>query len=142
MKIEDYSKYYIQGSDHYLVPKDIFVELFNEMINWKEESKNQKEIIDKANRKLDCIFANEDNENILDDIEKEYLKAVIKPFKDRVNYIEKKGNINEYISIDLITETISLPYFKEGTMYKEMELNKKYTLKELELDDKRQRNIS
>ena len=44
MKMEDYSKYYIQGSDHYLIPKDIFDELFNEMSNWREESKelNQK----------------------------------------------------------------------------------------------------
>ena len=47
MKIEDYSKYYIQGSDHYLIPKDVFKELFNEMINWKEESKKQKEVINK-----------------------------------------------------------------------------------------------
>lgn len=47
MKIEDYNKYYIQGSDHYLIPKDVFKELFNEMINWKEESKKQKEVIDK-----------------------------------------------------------------------------------------------
>lgn len=47
MKIEDYNKYYIQGSDHYLIPKDEFKELFNEMINWKEESKKQKEVIDK-----------------------------------------------------------------------------------------------
>ena len=38
MKIEDYNKYYIQGSDHYLIPKDVFKELFNEMINWKEEA--------------------------------------------------------------------------------------------------------
>ncbi len=44
MNKEDYFKYYIQGSDHYLIPKDIFNELFNEMNNWKEESKelNQK----------------------------------------------------------------------------------------------------
>ena len=44
MNKEDYFKYYIQGSDHYLIPKDIFDELFNEMNNWKEESKelNQK----------------------------------------------------------------------------------------------------
>ena len=48
MKIEDYNKYYIQGSDHYLIPKDVFKELFNEMINWREESKKQKEVIDKA----------------------------------------------------------------------------------------------
>ena len=48
MKIEDYNKYYIQGSDHYLIPKDVFKELFNEMINWKENSQKQKEVIDKA----------------------------------------------------------------------------------------------
>ena len=42
MKIEDYIEYYIQGSDHYLIPKDVFKELFNEMINWKEESKQLK----------------------------------------------------------------------------------------------------
>lgn len=48
MKIEDYNKYYIQGSDHYLIPKDVFKELFNEMVNWKEESQKQKEVIDKA----------------------------------------------------------------------------------------------
>ena len=50
MKIEDYSKYYIQGSDHYLIPKDIFDELFNEMINWKEESNKKKEVIDKIDK--------------------------------------------------------------------------------------------
>ena len=48
MKIEDYSEYYIQGSDHYLIPKDVFKELFNEMTNWKEESQKQKEVIEKA----------------------------------------------------------------------------------------------
>lgn len=48
MNLEDYNKYYIQGSDHYLIPKDVFKELFNEMINWKEESQRQKEVIDKA----------------------------------------------------------------------------------------------
>lgn len=48
MTREDYSKYYIQGSDHYLIPKDIFDELFNEMNNWKKEAQKQKEVIDKA----------------------------------------------------------------------------------------------
>ena len=42
MKKEDYSKYYIQGSDHYLIPKDIFEELFDEMNNWREEAKELK----------------------------------------------------------------------------------------------------
>ena len=48
MNLEDYNKYYIQGSDHYLIPKDVFKELFNEMVNWKEESQKQKEVIDRA----------------------------------------------------------------------------------------------
>ena len=48
MNKEDYFKYYIQGSDHYLIPKYVFDELFNEMSNWKEESQRQKEVIDKA----------------------------------------------------------------------------------------------
>ena len=43
MKIEDYNEYYIQGSDQYLIPKDVFKELFNVMINWKEESKQLKD---------------------------------------------------------------------------------------------------
>ena len=48
MKMEDYNEYYIQGSDHYLIPKDVFMKIFNEMINWKEESQKQKEVIDKV----------------------------------------------------------------------------------------------
>ena len=53
MKIEDYSKYYIQGSDHYLIPKYIFDELFNEMVNWKEESQRQKDVIDRIEKYIE-----------------------------------------------------------------------------------------
>ena len=64
MNKEDYSKYYIQGSDHYLIPKDVFKELFNEMVNWREESKKQKEVIDKAieyiNKMFNTGFYNDD----------------------------------------------------------------------------------
>lgn len=56
MKIEDYNEYYIQGSDHYLIPKDEFKELFNEMINWKEESQKQKEVIDKTINAIDLVI--------------------------------------------------------------------------------------
>ena len=51
MNKEDYFKYYIQGSDHYLIPRDIFEELFNEMNNWKEESKQLKEVIEEVREK-------------------------------------------------------------------------------------------
>ena len=48
MNKEDYFKYYIQGSDHYLIPKDVFDELYDEMNNWKQDTNKYKEIIDKA----------------------------------------------------------------------------------------------
>ena len=48
MNEEDYFKYYIQGSDHYLIPKDVFKELFDEMENWRDESKQLKEVIEEV----------------------------------------------------------------------------------------------
>ena len=48
MNEEDYFKYYIQGSDHYLIPKYVFEELFDEMSNWRDESKQLKEVIEEV----------------------------------------------------------------------------------------------
>lgn len=66
MKIEDYNEYYIQNSNHYLIPKDVFDELFNEMVNWKEESQELKEVINKATNELfilkDMIYKPETRE--------------------------------------------------------------------------------
>ena len=42
-------EYYIEGSDHYLIPKD----MFDEMNNWKQENKKYKEVIEKAIEYLD-----------------------------------------------------------------------------------------
>lgn len=74
---------------------------------------------------------------ILDDTEKRYLKAVIRPFKNRFINIVKENccDGNCYISISLNNaEEIFLPNFKKGTMYNGMEEDKRYTLKELGLD--------
>lgn len=73
---------------------------------------------------------------ILDEAEKRYLKAVIRPFKNRVRYISKEKCYDGdcFISIELDDENINFPYFKKETMYNGMEEDKKYTLKELELD--------
>ena len=76
MKIEDYFKYYIQGSDHYLIPKDVFKELFNEMVNWRDESKQLKEVIDEvrefvgSEEMYNCSFEEETNKllQILDKV--------------------------------------------------------------------------
>lgn len=74
--------------------------------------------------------------DILTDKEKAYLSAVIKPFRDRVEYIEKRCFVSgtEYILISLQNnKTLSFPTFKTGTMYKGMKSRKKYTLEELGL---------
>ena len=73
---------------------------------------------------------------ILDDIEKKYLGNIIKPFRNRIDYITKVSlsNGEEYIFIKMKNyEKISLPFFTAGTMYKGMESDKEYTLDELEL---------
>ena len=66
MNKEDYFKYYIQGSDHYLIPKDVFDELFDEMENWKQDTQKYKEVIDKATNELfilkDMIYKPETRE--------------------------------------------------------------------------------
>lgn len=72
---------------------------------------------------------------ILDEQEKKYLSAVIRPFRDRVKSIAKCCSYNGYyIEIDFKNEiNISFPYFKKNTMYKGMEEYKEYTLEELGL---------
>lgn len=74
---------------------------------------------------------------ILDDAEKRYLSAVIRPFRKRVDSIMKISDPlsydKEYIFIKLDEDSFSLPYFKIGTMYQGMELEKVYTLEELGL---------
>lgn len=76
----------------------------------------------------------EESKEILDKQEKEYLSAVIKPFRDRVNYIIKmSGGSGEYIGIYITDDVAFLPHFKKKSMYKGMELDRKYTLEELGL---------
>ena len=73
---------------------------------------------------------------ILDNIEKNYLSNIIKPFRNRIDYIAKVNlsNRREYILIKMKNyELISLPFFTAGTMYKGMENDKDYTLKDLGL---------
>jgi hypothetical protein len=76
-------------------------------------------------------------ESILDDVEKGYLRAVIKPWRDRVAYITLReyGESAECIRINVKDELAGMyfPHFKAGTMYKGMEIDKKYTLKDLDL---------
>lgn len=78
MKLEDYNKYYIQGSDHYLIPKDVFTELFTEMINFKEESKKQKEVIDKANKYIEKFIPIDEDTILMKERQRDYLLDILK----------------------------------------------------------------
>lgn len=82
---------------------------------------------------------------ILDDEERKYLSAVIKPFRDKVRYISKVGekvvedNAKDYTDCYLFlrftdaNDDMSFPTFREDEMYEGMERNKWYTLEELGL---------
>lgn len=82
-------------------------------------------------------------EQILDDAEKKYLKAVIKPFKQHVKTIMKAKQVATLYAITIdIEEKYNYetflqfpPFEKSSGMYKGMELGKEYTLKELGLDN-------
>lgn len=79
---------------------------------------------------------------ILDSAEKRCLESVIKPFKSRVKYIYKASCDDENCFIRIVVSSavmrygsdfISLPVFRESTMYKGMVPSKNYTLEELGL---------
>lgn len=114
------------------------------MVVYEETSSGIKRLFEKQYTKhvypyeLLIDFANwleeEYDPKILD--EKEYLSAVIKPFRKKVKYIEKRfwtPNL-EYLSIRLKNnEFFAFPNFKKGKMYKGMEHDKYYTLEDLGL---------
>jgi len=74
--------------------------------------------------------------DILTDKEKAYLSAVINPFREKVEYIQKCFDLGSKAYIYIYVKkcgSMIFPTFRKGTMYKGMEVNKKYTLEELGL---------
>ena len=77
----------------------------------------------------------------LDEKEKDYLSAVIKPFRDDVISIKKYNNgysnysciVIEVKPLGIPKEFIDLPSFRSGTMYNGLETNREYILEELDL---------
>lgn len=89
---------------------------------------------------FEVVEEEEEKKEILDEVEKEYLRTVINPFRKRVENITKFSRIGgyhtekEFIYIKVYGDIpITLPYFKKNTMYKGMEAHKDYTLEELGL---------
>lgn len=81
----------------------------------------------------------ETKEPVLDDVEIEYLSAVIKPFRNKVKNIVKISGIGkskeQYIRIVLgELDFMNFPNFNKNTgMYKGMEADRLYSLEELGL---------
>ena len=87
-------------------------------------------------KRVDTLFDwLEQNCSPLTDEEREYLGAVIKPWRNEVRHISKRKAFvgdDEYMQIRVCYEhNVNLPFFHKGVMYQGMELNKEYTLEEL-----------
>ena len=71
---------------------------------------------------------------ILTEKESAYLSAIIKPFREEVETIEKASfEEDEQLQISDGDTVMAFPCFEKGTMYKGMEAYKEYTLEELGL---------
>lgn len=76
-------------------------------------------------------------EPILDDVEREYLSSVIKPFRKKISCIRKSKDPRKgknYIKIEFCDgDRMFFPNLSNDAMYKGMELDRNYTLEELGL---------
>ena len=76
-------------------------------------------------------------EKILDDVEREYLSAVIKPFRKKISCIRKSKDSRKgknYIKIEFCDgDCMFFPNLSNNAMYKGMEIGRNYTLDELGL---------
>ena len=122
MTKEDYFKYYIQGSDHYLIPKDVFDELFDEMENWREEAKElKKQLTTYQILHRDCKVDNLKNISKIEEM-KNQQKEFINYLEDEIKRINPKeldiGELN--LRLNDIKFTQYLIYKEILQKYKEI----------------------
>ena len=70
MTDSDFEKYYQKGGT-YVLPIEVFNELFGEMENWKKECKQKENIIKEVRewaKKYSCQFTNDDGELVVSEI--------------------------------------------------------------------------
>lgn len=116
---------------------------YNDDLTHKFDSRCDIMKITHAYSYSDGVIWDEERDEILLNSEREYLSAVIAPFRERVARIEKKiANTAGYEFIKITVrsgikyydrEYIYLPLFNMGAMYKRMKQEKEYTLEELNL---------
>ena len=105
MKMEDYNKYYIQGLDHYLIPKDEFKELFNEMVNWREEAKELKKQLEENKDKINWY----ENFEINKTIDKLRIKHNNQQ-KEFISYLENEIDICDSFLDTVKSDLQEIPY--------------------------------
>lgn len=108
-----------------------------EYINYAagERASSYKNIL-KIERPVQYKTIYEAPKQILDKEEKEWLEKFLRPFKNwDIRFLKTQSlNDGEFLLIQIgIVSTIKLPPFEKNTMYKGMELDREYTLKELGL---------
>ena len=89
MNKEDYFKYYIQGSDHYLIPKDVFIELFDEMVNWREEAKELKKQLEVGEEQYNDLVEEKEKLDAENQVLKDYKNVALTYMK---NYLKMELN--------------------------------------------------
>lgn len=86
-----------------------------------------------------ALWLDHEYEPTLTDVERQYLTMVIKPFRDNVKYIVKRavddGRYYYYLDIWFKdgSDDMLFPRFPSNSMYVGLELEKNYTLEDLEL---------
>ena len=132
MNKEDYSKYYVQGSDHYLIPKDVFDELNKQLEIAKLErstcgfcpyyTKNKE--LNKQIEELEFIIGLRQKRNLISKFDKEYDEE------------DKKKNPNrDYAGIMPDAEEVYKRYYSMKKQQKEFIDYMNKTIEELECDD-------
>lgn len=119
VNFENSPTYYSNKGFHYSVPLELTTYSFEE---------------------VDFSVKKTNKEFLLDFIDRRFFNNFLRPFRDNIKYICKTKTINsfyEYIKIfcfkDNQVSNIYLPYFKTGTMFKKLELDKPYNLNDLDL---------
>lgn len=126
-KVKDNVEFRINGwSGKYKIENNKL--MYNEFDNWKESCSQINYL---SNAEIEII-----SKQILTDEEKEYLKAVIKPFKDRIAHIVREFYVIRIIekSDENIYSLINISVVKEMP-FKNMKIMMLYTLADLGLEE-------
>ena len=97
MKIEDYKQYYIQGSDHYLIPKDDFIELVEENQELKKQVENMTDSYCSASklkheRAIKIVAMNNQQKEFI-----KYLETKIEVVENKISNLPIISNERNYL---------------------------------------------